>query len=308
MPSSVKQLFATAKQDWLSACQSLEKEGQSYCIVTIIAEAGSLPRGTGSKMVVSEAKQFDTLGGGQLEFDVISKAREGLKEKQSKSNAPLVQIERFLLAADLGQCCGGAVQVMFEYINTSLPKVVVFGAGHVCHSLATILKALPCHLSVIDSRKEWLESLDSLGVSTTLYDSPAEAMAQISEDAYVIIMTHEHSLDFELTRLALERKCFPFIGLIASQSKKKRFEFRLKEKLTIPGLVNRLTCPIGDPSITGKLPMQVAVSITAQLMGLFDKQKTDCHTDKQQHKTQWDKVNQLRSTLHSKPSKITSVS
>ncbi|WP_413701822.1 XdhC family protein [Psychromonas sp. KJ10-10] len=108
MPSSVTQLSTSSKNDWLSACQALEQQGQPYCIVTIIAEAGSLPRGTGSKIVITQSQQFDTLGGGQLEFEIINTARKGLKEKQSTMDAPLVHIERFSLVADLGQCCGGA--------------------------------------------------------------------------------------------------------------------------------------------------------------------------------------------------------
>ncbi|WP_413701823.1 XdhC family protein [Psychromonas sp. KJ10-10] len=185
-------------------------------------------------------------------------------------------------------------------MNTSLPKVVVFGAGHVCHSLTTILKALPCHLKVIDSRKDWLQSIEQLGVCTSYYETPHEAIADISADSHLIIMTHEHSQDFEITRIALERKCFPFIGLIASKSKKQRFEFRLKEQLSKSQLVNDLTCPVGDPNIKGKLPMQVAVSISAQLMALFEQQKVQNIQSKQQHKMQWDNANHLRTTLMTK--------
>ncbi|MGL1957554.1 MAG: xanthine dehydrogenase accessory protein XdhC [Colwellia sp.] len=305
MQLPVNPLFSSPKQDWLTACQSLEQRGEAYCIVTIIAEAGSLPRGVGSKIVVSSTHQFDTLGGGALEFDVIHKAREGLIVRQSSGDLSAIHIERFLLSADLGQCCGGAVQVMFEYINTQIAKVVVFGAGHVCHSLGTIIKELPCHLQVIDSRENWLQSLEQQGISTALYENPAQAIAEIPVDSHIVIMTHEHSQDFEIARHALERNCFPFIGLIASKSKKQRFEFRLKEQLSTTDLLEQLTCPIGLPTIKGKLPMQVAVSISAQLMATFEQLKPQKTTSnlpsnssrKQVDKTQWENANQLRTIL-----------
>jgi len=46
MSSTVKQLFTDPKLDWLKACQHLQQDGQAYCIITIVAQAGSLPRGT----------------------------------------------------------------------------------------------------------------------------------------------------------------------------------------------------------------------------------------------------------------------
>ncbi|MEI6893781.1 MAG: xanthine dehydrogenase accessory protein XdhC [Colwellia sp.] len=297
MQLPVNPLFSSPKQDWLSACQSLEQRGEAYCIATIVAESGSLPRGVGAKIVVSSTHQFDTLGGGALEFDIIHKARAGLMARQSNANISGVHIERFALAADLGQCCGGAAQVMFEYLNTQLAHVVVFGAGHVCQSLAAILKALPCHLQVIDSRENWLESFDKQGIATALYKDTAEAVAEIPANSHLVIMTHEHSQDFEITRRALERKCFPFIGLIASTSKKKRFEFRLKEQLSTTYLLEQLTCPIGHPNIKGKLPMQVAVSIAAQLMTYFEQKTTQNAPRKAMNKNAWENVNQLRTTL-----------
>lgn len=297
MTSPVDTLLSNPKQNWLTACQCLEQQGSAYCIATIVAESGSLPRGVGSKIVISASGQFDTLGGGSLEHKVIHQAREGLKSRQSSDDKPSVHIERFALAADLGQCCGGAAQVMFEYVNTQIANVVIFGAGHVCHALAPILQALPCHLQVIDSRSDWLNSLEKQGVSTRLYEEPAQAIAELPDDSHIVIMTHEHSQDYEITKAALMRECFPYIGLIASTSKKQRFEYRLKEVLPSPSLLEQLTCPIGHPSIKGKLPMQVAVSISAQLMTVFDSAEVGNTTNKTGHKAQWEKANNLRKHL-----------
>jgi xanthine dehydrogenase accessory factor len=286
-----RQLFASPQLSWLNACQDLELRGEAYCIATVVAEVGSVPRSRGAKMVISASHQFDTLGGGNLEYQVIQKARAGLKQQQSQTS-----IERFSLAADLGQCCGGAVQVLLEFMQTRQPKVVVFGAGHVCHSLAAILGDLPCHLTVVDSRAEWLEPLSAMGITTRLATEPSDVVEQLPADAHLVVMTQDHALDFAITRKALERNCFRFIGLIGSEGKKQRFTYRLQEQLSDAALLAGLTCPIGHPDIRGKLPMQVAVSIAAQLIRLFEQAETE-NNNPQQAEQSWQDANSLRKNL-----------
>ena len=288
-----------SKLTWLEACQWLEQHGEAYCIATIVAEAGSVPRANGSKMVISTHAQFDTLGGGNLERQVIKKARKLLDHKQEG-----VSIERFSLTADLQQCCGGAVQVMLESINCQLPKVVIYGAGHVSQALCTILQQLPCHVRVIDNRHDWIEQITVLGVKAYQHDFPIETVNNLDKKSIVLIMTHDHALDFDLTKLAIERACFPYIGLIGSRGKKQRFEFRLKEQLSNPSLLEQLTCPIGLAAIQGKLPMQVAVSVSAQLMALFESIKSDSASqaeDRPRKEKQWQRANDTKKMLKRTP-------
>lgn len=276
---------------WLSACQQLEQQGEAYCIATVVACVGSVPRASGAKMVITRHSQFDTLGGGNLEYQVIAKARDSL----SKQHGELL-IERFTLAADLGQCCGGAVQVMFEFFHNCTPQVVIFGAGHVCQALTSVLAELPCHVKVIDSRSEWLEPLQKKGIDTKLAPAPSECVATLRDKAYVLIMTQDHALDYDLTLRALEQQRFAYVGLIGSQGKRQRFEFRLKENLSQPQLIDQLTCPIGHPDVQGKLPMQVAVSVAAQLIQQFEQHTTAEPTGD----TQWKQVNNARQQLKEK--------
>ena len=95
---------------------------------------------------------------------------------------------------------------------------------------------------------------------------------------FILVMTHDHSVDFELVRAALDTVSdicsadskrsdisLPYIGCIASSTKAKRFRDRLIQRGYSEQLVNQLTMPIGLP-IGGKEPMAVAVSIVAQLL------------------------------------------
>jgi xanthine dehydrogenase accessory factor len=60
-------------------------------------------------MLVSPAAVVGTIGGGQLEWQALTVARAMLDDA-----AVPAQLQRMVLAADLGQCCGGVVEVWFE--------------------------------------------------------------------------------------------------------------------------------------------------------------------------------------------------
>jgi len=278
---------------WLEACVQLNQQQQAYCLATVLAEVGSVPRANGAKMVISETEQFDTLGGGQLEFEVIKHARQQLTKGQSHS-----QIERFSLAADLAQCCGGAVQVLFEYFLVEQASVVIYGAGHVSHSLCQILSQLPLHVTVVDNRQEWLDSIAKLGVNTLYQQQPELSVSQLKANSHVLILTQDHGIDFAVSLAALERSDLAMVGLIGSATKAQRFRYRLKEQLSDPSLSEKLVCPLGLPQIKGKLPMQVAVSISGQLLEKLQQLTTSTAEQSEQHKKQlWQASNQLRQQL-----------
>jgi xanthine dehydrogenase accessory factor len=58
----------------------------------------------------------------------------------------------------------------------------------------------------------------------------------------------------------------PFIGLIGSATKWATFQRRLREKGFAEEEIQRITCPIGLPGISGKQPDVIAVSVAAQLL------------------------------------------
>jgi xanthine dehydrogenase accessory factor len=305
-------LLTTAQSmNWLDACQWLESQGQAYCIATVVAHMGSVPRDSGSKIVITETGQYDTLGGGNLEYQIIQHARKSLQKSGSSSQGLHTEIVRFALTADLAQCCGGAVQVLLEFINTQKPKVAIFGAGHVSQSLCSILSQLPCAVTVYDQRDDWLAECAGFGVKTESLryeqlDEVKSTIESLKSNSLVVIMTHDHALDYAITQHALQRDVIPFVGLIGSKAKNERFRFRLAQDLSNKHHLERLTCPIGHPDIQGKLPMQVAVSIAAQLMQKFESLATpseqhrlssasDSLNKKQQQ--QWQAANDARKQI-----------
>lgn len=87
--------------------------------VVICAHQGSSPREAGAAMLVWCDGQDGTIGGGALEYEAASSARAMLD-----GAAP--RVEKIALGPALGQCCGGAVTLGFEYLDaqalTTIPE------------------------------------------------------------------------------------------------------------------------------------------------------------------------------------------
>ncbi len=84
----------------------------------VVAEVrGSAPRETGTAMLIWDGGQQGSIGGGNLEHDATTRAREMLARGEARA------FVRFSLGPDLGQCCGGAVALLFERFET-LPETL----------------------------------------------------------------------------------------------------------------------------------------------------------------------------------------
>jgi xanthine dehydrogenase accessory factor len=92
----------------------------------------------------------------------------------------------------------------------------------------------------------------------------AAAAAEAPEGSAVLILTHDHGLDYRLVAAALGGRA-RFVGLIGSKTKRARFLSRL----AADGIdAARLTCPIGLPGIGGREPEVIAIATLAQLLML----------------------------------------
>ncbi|MFC3678547.1 xanthine dehydrogenase accessory protein XdhC [Bacterioplanoides pacificum] len=248
-------------QHWFDAVQKCQHNGEAYALITVLGCSGSTPRDQSSKMVVTGEKTYDTIGGGQLEFVVTNKARELLAH-----NNDAQQIDHFPLGASLGQCCGGSATVLIETFAACDFQLAVFGAGHVAQALMSIVAGLPCKVTWVDSRAELFPASLPDNVRAVVSDDPGYELEQLPAAADVLILTHNHQLDYELTETALRHPCLNSIGLIGSDTKAQRFERRLAARGFSAEDIERLNCPVGLSVVPGKLPMEVAVSIAAQLI------------------------------------------
>ena len=139
--------------------------------------------------------------------------------------------------------------------------VCLFGAGHVGRAIAARAAGLPLHLAWYDSRPEMAETP---GVVLADEAAMVARAAAAPDGAAVVILTHDHGLDYRLAAAALGGRA-RFVGLIGSRTKRARFLTRL----AADGVdAARLTCPIGLPGIEGREPEVIAIATLAQLLML----------------------------------------
>jgi xanthine dehydrogenase accessory factor len=150
-----------------------------------------------------------------------------------------------------------------EIVETDSLPVRLFGAGHVGRAIAARAAGLPLLLAWFDSRAE---AAGTPGVVLADEESLVACAAEAPDDGAVVIMTHDHGLDYRLTAAALAGRA-RFVGLIGSKTKRARFLSRL----AADGIdAARLTCPIGLPGIAGREPEVIAIAVLAQLLQLRD--------------------------------------
>lgn len=288
--------------DWTSQARAALLQGPA-ALVTILATEGSAPRGPGARMVVTGTGLAGTIGGGALEHQAMEQARALLSHPpgswrvQDYPLGPLLGqccggrvrllVERL---AELPEGDGPYAVQLGETVTRSAARarpvtlpargprpeagdrfvepddsdrlpVLLFGAGHVGKAIAARAEGLPLHLAWYDSRPEAAET-----PGVVLADEEAMIACASSADskAAVVILTHDHGLDYRLTAAALASPA-RYVGLIGSETKRARFLSRLARD----GIDHaRLTCPIGLPGLKGKEPEVIAIATLAQLLTL----------------------------------------
>lgn len=289
--------------DWTGLARDALQQGPA-ALVTILAAEGSAPRRPGARMVVTETGLAGSIGGGRLEHLATAQARAILAQApgswriQDYPLGPLLgqccggrvrlmvehlesvpdregpfevtlsdKVERAPDPAPGAETVGargplpGPGARFLEPLETDRMPVWLFGAGHVGRAIVARAAGLPLHISWYDSRGEMAETA---GVFHAQEDELVARAAEAPGDAAVVVLTHDHGLDYRLTAAAL-RSDARFVGLIGSQTKRARFLSRL----AADGIdAARLTCPIGLAGIGGREPEVIAIATLAQLLML----------------------------------------
>jgi xanthine dehydrogenase accessory factor len=259
--------------DWLRAVQQLRHDGQPGVLVTVIEVRGHAPREAGAKMVVSREYSWGSVGGGNLEATAVARAREMIFAGAAEPEIHELRLNPHARTEHGRQCCGGAVKLLLEPLAVR-PVVALFGVGHVGYELARILSRLPIQLLLVDSRAEQLDRVRladvidgtaEVGIYHTLLGE--QVLEQLPRGAQVLIMTHDHAEDYALCDAALRlNQPLGGIGLIGSAAKWTRFQAQLAAAGHSPEAIARITCPIGQPGITGKDPAVIAVAVASALL------------------------------------------
>lgn len=242
---------------------ALEREGEAYVLVTLVEALGSTPQDTGSKMIVTpDGRHSGTVGGGKVEAKAIERAAQML----TGAEAAAPHLVTWTLKTDVGMTCGGSVKLFFDpHMPQSWP-IVIFGAGHIAQALVPVIAPLQCNITVVDPRQEWLDRLSSArNVRPVRSDDPVAIVDTLPEDAFVLFMTQGHSTDRPILQRALEKRDFPFIGVIGSAAKAAVLRKELLEAGIPEARAAGFHCPVGLDFGTNH-PHEIALSIAGQLL------------------------------------------
>ena len=295
--------ISPVQQNWAQAALSGLTEGY-VCLVSVAEAKGSVPREAGAIMLVYNSHIDGSIGGGELEFQAIKTARKDrpekafLREVRSYPLGPALgqccgghvklmyewygpDSQSFLAqlaAQDQGYSLHSTnsqdnpvVAIHPSEKMLSLPlsaqrqPVFLYGAGHVGRAVIEIARHLPCQIYWVDTDDDRYPE-DIAEEVTKLPARQPETIAQHApSNAIHLIMTYSHQVDFEVVMAVLSCGNFARCGLIGSETKASRFRKRLRDAGVNSNAIERLSCPIGLPEITGKKPVQVAISVTGQL-------------------------------------------
>ncbi len=193
---------------------------------------GSSPREVGAEMFVAEAGSCGTIGGGQLEYMAIDKARAMLRggERRFDMDVPL--------GPEIGQCCGGRVELSLSRMSDARPdarmpearrrgkpqtRMSIFWAPVMSDArLRLAFRPCRCNCILIDSRAEEL-ALFYRRVEKRRSALPEADIRNAPKGSAFIVLTHDHALDFLLTSEALSRRDAAYVGLIGSATKRAKF-------------------------------------------------------------------------------------
>jgi xanthine dehydrogenase accessory factor len=100
---------------WVRLLEAIDRHGAA-AMVTLAAAKGSSPREPGARMIVNPDGTFTgTIGGGALEWQAIALAQGAL----GRASGPKAEMRRFALGPELGQCCGGQVDLLIEAFSAT---------------------------------------------------------------------------------------------------------------------------------------------------------------------------------------------
>lgn len=260
----------------------MKESGQAGVVVTVVQRKGHGPANVGKKLLVySNGEKKGTVGGGELEYLAIEKAKEIMNTKnhcmQSYDFTGKIATEE-VISTDM--ICGGLVTLYFEYIPTN-PRIYILGAGHVGKCLADALVNLDYKTIVIDDREDIAEDINK-GHEVVVGDYAEELKnLNIPKDSYIVITGYTHEVDYKILKAVYEKDCKPkYIGMLSSKTKGSIMINKLKKELNKELDLSMLHAPIGL-DIGGDKPEEIAISILSEIQAIrYNKEGNKHMTEK----------------------------
>jgi xanthine dehydrogenase accessory factor len=243
----------------------LRRQGRKCALATIVDVRGSIPSYATAKLLVrDDGSMAGTIGGGCVEADVWSAAREVMETEKSKRLTFNLGQDA---AYDNGLICGGQLDVFIEPV-LPVPRAYIFGAGHISKSLSQIATVAGFASVVIDDR-EAFASRERFPEAEEVHAAEYEEIfpkLPINETSYLIIVTRGHRDDMRVLKLALATPA-RYIAMIGSKRKVIGVIRELEKEGVPPAAFERLHAPMGL-DIGAISPEEIAISVTAEMIAV----------------------------------------
>jgi len=147
-----------------------------------------------------------------------------------------------------------------------VPRVVLFGGGHVAQCMARQLALLAYRIWVVEDREAFArQELFPMAERVILSDyDQVEPLLSISKRDHGIVMSRGHETDEQILCWLLRSEA-DYIGCIGSRRKIAQIREHLLAKGLSQAQIERLHAPIGL-DIGAETPAQIAVSVAAELI------------------------------------------
>ena len=248
----------------LSELLAAQQAGEPVVLATVIKARGSVPRHSGSKMLVfGNGRISGSIGGGEMESRVIEEALLALADGRTRVLPySLVEPKR----GDPG-VCGGEVEI---YLEPYAPPATLFvvGCGHVGQAVAELGHFLGYRVVVTDDREALASPEIIPNADLHLPGSFTDALAQnpITANTYIVMVTRNVLVDRDIVPLLIHSPA-RYIGMMGSSRRWAETKRLLLEDGLSADDLTRVQAPIGL-EIEAETPEEIAVSIMAQIIKL----------------------------------------
>jgi xanthine dehydrogenase accessory factor len=239
-----------------------ERHGQPVALCTVIRAQGSVPRHTGSKMLVfADGSIEGTIGGGEMEGRVIAAARDSLGDGQARI------IPYSLSDPSQGDpgVCGGEVEIFVDPIGTKA-TLIVFGGGHVGRAVIHLAHWLGFRTVIADDRAEFASPESAPEADDYVVCTLAELTQRVvvDERTYLVLTTRGVSIDVEGVPALLESPA-AYLGIIGSRRRWEAAAAELEGRGVSRASLEGIHSPIGL-ELNAETPEEIAVSILSEII------------------------------------------
>jgi xanthine dehydrogenase accessory factor len=238
--------------------------GEAVAVCTVVRHRGSVPRRSGSKMLVySNGEIYGSVGGGELESLVMEAALAALEDGRTRTlSYNMADPSR----GDPG-VCGGSLEVYVEPVQPE-PTIVVVGGGHVGRAVVSLADWLGFRVVLSDDRAEFCnpEAVPGAGAYICCPLSELGERTKITPFTYLILTTRNVGVDVAGLPELLDSPA-AYIGVIGSKRRWQTSREKLVEMGVPQAKLDRVNSPMGL-ELNAETPEEIALSILAEIVML----------------------------------------